>query len=84
MKRAFKPADILLSKTTGMEKWAVVACDQYTSEPEYWEKTAETVGDSLSTLHLILPEIYLNESDVEKRISNINKTMNSYLSDGLC
>lgn len=83
MKRAFKPADILLSKTTGMEKWAVVACDQYTSEPEYWEKTTETVGDSLSTLHLILPEIYLNESDVEKRISNINKTMNSYLSDGV-
>lgn len=81
MKRAFKPADILLAKTSCMEKWAVVACDQYTSEPEYWDKTYESVGDSLSTLHLILPEIYLNEPDVEKRISNINKTMNSYLSD---
>lgn len=81
MKRAFKPADILLAKVSDMEKWAVVACDQYTSEPEYWDKTYESVGDSLSTLHLILPEIYLNEPDVEKRISNINKTMNSYLLD---
>ncbi len=81
MKRAFKPADILLAKVSDMEKWAVVACDQYTSEPEYWDKTYELVGDSLSTLHLILPEIYLNEPDVEKRISNINKTMNSYLLD---
>lgn len=83
MNRAFKPADILLAKAPDMEKWAVVACDQYTSEPEYWDKTYELVGDNLSTLHLILPEIYLNESDVEKRISNINKTMNSYLSDGV-
>lgn len=83
MNRAFKPADILLAKTTSMKKWAVVACDQYTSEPEYWDKTYGLVGEDLSTLHLILPEIYLNKSDVEKRISNINKTMNSYLSDGV-
>lgn len=83
MNRAFKPADILLAKVSDMEKWAVVACDQYTSEPEYWDKTYESVGDSLSTLNLILPEIYLNEPDVEKRISNINKTMDSYLSDGV-
>lgn len=83
MNRAFKPADILLAKASDMEKWAVVACDQYTSEPEYWDKTYESVGDSLSTLNLILPEIYLNEPDVEKRISNINKTMDSYLSDGV-
>lgn len=83
MNRAFKPADILLAKTTSMEKWAVVACDQYTSEPEYWKKTAETVGDSLSTLHLILPEIHLNEPDVQKRISEINETMDSYLADGV-
>lgn len=83
MNRAFKPADILLAKAPSMEKWAVVACDQYTSEPEYWDKTYESVGDNLSTLHLILPEIYLNEPDVEKRISSINKTMDSYLSSGV-
>lgn len=83
MNRAFKPADILLAKAPDMEKWAVVACDQYTSEPEYWDKTYKTVGNNLSTLRLILPEIYLSQPDVEKRISNINNTMNSYLSDGV-
>ena len=52
------PADILLpdfSRVDG-EKWAVVACDQYTSEPEYWKGVEETVGDAPSTLRLILPE----------------------------
>ena len=62
---AFTSADILLPKldAEGMTKWSVVACDQYTSEPEYWAKTAEIAGDAPSTLNLIFPEVYLEEPD---------------------
>lgn len=81
---AFKAADILIpKKETNMEKWAVVACDQYTSEPEYWQQVSEIVGDAASTLNLILPEIYLEDNNVADRISEINKTMDSYLSNGI-
>ena len=59
-KLGFYPADILLpNKDVDMEKWAVVACDQFTSEPEYWERVEKTVGDAPSTLRLILPEANL-------------------------
>lgn len=81
---AFKPADILVpKKEMDMEKWAVVACDQYTSEPEYWQQVKKIVGDSASTLNLILPEIYLEDDNVAERIAGINKTMESYLSNGI-
>ena len=53
MNNALKPADILVPKeSVDMEKWAVIACDQYTSEPEYWNKTAEIVGNDYSSLFL--------------------------------
>lgn len=73
------PADILLPDFTKVDgsKWAVVACDQYTSEPEYWERVARTVGDEPSTLRLVLPEVYLEES--HDRIPGIQETMNSYI-----
>ena len=62
MATAFKSADIILPKAgTDMSKWAVIACDQYTSEPEYWEKTSQIAGDAPSTLNLILPEVYLED-----------------------
>lgn len=82
---AFTTADILLPKlpAEGMSKWAVVACDQYTSEPQYWEKTAEIAGDAPSALKLILPEVYLEAPDAKQRISDINATMLKYLSDGI-
>ena len=82
---AFTKADILLPKldSEGMAKWSVVACDQYTGEPEYWKTVSETVGNAPSALNLILPEIYLEEPDCEKRIENINKAMAEYLKDGL-
>ena len=79
MNLCFKPADILLPKDTDMTKWSVVACDQYTSQPEYWEKAEEIVGTSLSTLRLTLPEIFLEDDDVKERIANINSTMQEYL-----
>ena len=79
MKRCFRAADILLPDTnkTDAKKWAVVACDQFTSEPEYWENAEREVGDAPSTLRLILPEVYLSET--ESRISKINATMKEYL-----
>lgn len=80
---AFTPADILIpSKNIDLNKWSVVACDQYTSEPEYWESVYNHVSDSPSTLGLILPEIYLEDSDVDVRIKKIQETMNTYLNNG--
>ena len=77
----FKRGNILLPKNADMSKWSVVACDQYTSEPEYWSDVEKIVGDSPSTLKLTLPEIYLEESDVEKRIENINSNMKELLNE---
>ncbi len=84
MKKIFTAADILLpnSETTDMEKWSLIACDQYTSEPEYWEKAMEIVGDAPSTLELFLPEIYLSES--ETAIPRINERMREYADSILC
>lgn len=79
--KTFRCADILIPKNVDFTKWSVVACDQYTSEPEYWEKAAEIVGDAPSTLNIIFPEVYLEEG--EGRINNINKTMNEYIENGL-
>ena len=66
-----------------LKKWAVVACDQYTSEPEYWNKVAAEVGHAPSTLHLIFPEAYLGQPDAPARISRIQSTMRRYLAEGL-
>lgn len=77
----FYPADILLPKSD-IEKWAVVACDQYTSEPEYWEDVEKTVGDTPSALRIILPEVYLKKDNTE-RINRINATMRGYLDSGV-
>ncbi len=79
----FYPADILLPKDADMTKWAVVACDQFTSQPEYWQAVEETVGDAPSTLQLILPEAKLNEPDVDEHIAGINAAMQDYLDRGI-
>lgn len=80
---AFHNADILLPKSdVDHYKWSVIACDQYTSEPEYWNDVYSTVGSAPSTLNLILPELYLEDDDVNERIENIHDTMNKYISDG--
>ncbi|MBQ8649388.1 MAG: DUF1015 domain-containing protein [Clostridia bacterium] len=81
MKKSFMPADILLPKKD-FEKWAVVACDQYTSEPEYWKQVEDNVGKAASAYNIILPEAYL-ESDTESRIGKINSTMLSYIESGV-
>ncbi|MBQ8842363.1 MAG: DUF1015 family protein, partial [Ruminiclostridium sp.] len=79
MSTAFKPANILIPQNTDMEKWAVVACDQYTGQPDYWKRVEETVGSNNSTLKLILPEVYLEEPDSAERIAKIHKEMDRIL-----
>ena len=81
MSTAFKPANILVpNEKNDMSSWSVVACDQYTSEPEYWEDVKEIVGDKVSSLNMILPEVYLESDDIDSKITNIHSTMNEYLS----
>ena len=70
------------SKTT-FEKWAVIAGDQFTSNHAYWKETEDFVGGSPSTLNLFLPEVYLKEVDLDKKIPEINKTMDEYLASGV-
>ena len=78
----FKPADILLPQNCDYDKWSVVACDQYTSQPEYWDRVARTVGNAPSALHMILPESSLEGPSVEQDITEINLTMAQYLRGG--
>ena len=79
----FKRANILLPKNVDMTKWSVVACDQYTSEMEYWDDVYKIVGDNPSTLKITLPEIFLEESDVANRIEKINATMKEYIDEDI-
>ncbi len=76
MKKYLYAADILMPKKD-IEKWAVIACDQYTSDAEYWQEVESVVGDTPSALNIILPEIYLDET--EERVEKINATMSEYL-----
>ena len=72
-----KKADILVPKNCDLQKWSVVACDQYTSQIDYWDRVTDFVGESPSTLNLVYPEAYLSQGD--ERIKKINSTMAEYL-----
>lgn len=75
---------IMLPKTgIDLNKWAVVACDQFTSQPEYWESVDRIVADSPSTLRMILPEVWLESDDVKDRIAAVQATMRRYLDEGV-
>ncbi|MDO9545244.1 MAG: DUF1015 domain-containing protein [Pelolinea sp.] len=65
------------------EKWAVVACDQFTSQPEYWNTVEKNVGDAPSSYNLILPEAYLGTQLEQHHASQINGKMKSYLETGI-
>lgn len=69
--------EILLPENIDLEKWAVIACDQYTQDRDYWKKAADIADGKPSTLNVIFPEVYLSDSDREERIQNIKKTMNA-------
>lgn len=81
MKIPFSKADILLPENADMSKWAVIACDQYTSEPEYWEDVTKIVGDEPSTLKVTLPEIYLEEDNVAEKIAEVNEEMKKLINN---
>src|SRR5215216_7889778 len=66
---------------TDLTKWAVIACDQFTSQPEYWKEAEKIVGDEPSTLNLTFPEVYLEKPGVEERIKNIQATMRKYMDE---
>lgn len=80
MKTYLYSADILLPKKD-FERWAVIACDQYTSDRGYWKEVEDLVGDVPSALNIILPEVYLAET--EQRVQKINETMQEYLDNGV-
>lgn len=75
----FNPADILIPKNTPMNKWSVVACDQYTSEKDYWLRVKEYVGGAPSAYNLIFPEAFLDSVDFNEKVSEINASMKSYI-----
>ncbi len=78
-KPVFYPAEILLpAQETDLGLWATLACDQFTSQPEYWKKAEQLVGEAPSTLKMVLPEVYLEENDVENRINSIHTAMDEY------
>ncbi|MDR1579421.1 MAG: DUF1015 domain-containing protein [Synergistaceae bacterium] len=79
----FRPADILLPDVTDMQAWSVIACDQFSSERDYWDRVASRVGDAPSTLRMILPEAYLGGSAHEHFAREISIAMRSYLGTGV-
>lgn len=73
------PNIYLPRKGTNLGKWAVIACDQFTSEPEYWQEVEKIVGDAPSTYNLILPEVYLGKPSEDTRIKSIQEKMHQFL-----
>lgn len=81
--KTVRPFDILVPSVAEPEKFAVVSCDQFTSQRDYWDKLDEYVGDAPSALRLIFPEVYLEDGDYEERIASINAAMYDYLGKGV-
>lgn len=76
--------EILLPDTdVDLEKWAIVACDQYTSQPEYWDNVKKIVNDAPSAFNIILPEIYLEDKNTDLMIKKINDTMKKYIKENV-
>ena len=82
-KNIFQPADILLPKDADMEKWAVIACDQFTSDQAYWDRVRAKAGDAPSTINLILPEAELGSPREAEEVAQINRTMQDYMEQGV-
>ena len=77
------PRMLLPRQDVNLAQWAVIACDQYTSEPEYWQRVASEVGDAPSSLQLIFPEVFLGAADAPERIERIQASMQRYLASGV-
>ena len=81
-KTIFSPTNILLPKQN-FEAWSVIACDQFTSNEEYWQAVKSEAGEHPSTLNLIYPEVYLGKTDAAEVTASINSTMQKYVEDGI-
>lgn len=79
----FLPADILLPQTADLQKWAVIACDQFTSNAAYWDRVRANAADAPSAMHLILPEVDLNTPQEAAQLEEIKRSMQHYLEDGV-
>ena len=82
-KVVFSPADILIPHDPDAEKWSVIACDQFSSEPEYWERVRDYVGDEPSTLNMIIPEAHLGKLDIDSKAKSIRDVMLDYIEHGV-
>ncbi len=83
MNKIFTSAEMLLPKAQDMHRWSVVACDQFSSQPDYWEKLEKLTEGVPSTLHLMLPEAYLEKCDQFAEAEKINERMDEYLKEGV-
>ena len=82
MKNVFTPANILIPEGIPMESWSVIACDQFSSQPEYWERVKNNAGSNPSTFNMIIPEAYLEEINEEDEIKKISNAMTGFLHSG--
>ena len=78
----FMPADILLPREELLPRWPVIACDQFTSDPAYWNRVREFTKDVPSAMHLILPEAELGTEDEEQKVASIHEAMERYIEEG--
>ena len=76
------PRVLLPKEDVDLKKWAVIACDQFTSQGQYWQKLKDYCGE-ISALNIIFPEYYLERGNMEERINSINSYMQRYLSEGV-
>lgn len=77
------PRVLLPPASVDLRRWAVIACDQFTSQPEYWDEVEQVVGDAPSTLRMVFPELHLGAPDVAERVLACQRTMREYVSSGL-
>ncbi|WP_043811174.1 DUF1015 family protein, partial [Rubrivivax gelatinosus] len=81
---SFRPPHLLLPRADlDLQRWSVIACDQYTSDPGYWQQVEQAVGDAPSALRLIYPEVFLASADKPERIAAIQTAMRRYAASGL-
>ena len=77
------PSVLLPSGSVDAHRWAVIACDQFTSQPNYWAEVETLVGDAPSTLRMVIPELHLGAPDLDDRVAACQSTMRAYVADGL-
>ena len=77
------PQILIPEKKVNKQKWAVISCDQFTSNEDYWIKMSRLVGGAPSALHVIIPEVFVEAQDVDQRVSHAKEIMRSYIEDGV-